>query len=244
MCQLLRDLAQAQLSHFFKAESRAGVKFVSESWRSRLAGAAGDLPCGRTRNRSRVPALAATLIEENPEASGRAPLRDLQRGRRDRIPTARRGVQRSASRTLTKGRSPRGRTWSLADRAEEVGAAAGILGARRHADGVLGRHEQSDGATAMSASSWRGGGAVIRCPTCWSSAGRSATGPRPTATTAPLCASGAGDRRMPDMDEAALRRGPELGVGGQAWVYRVHGQLEPRAYKKYKDPAKGRPRRA
>src|SRR5271169_3577561 len=93
----------------------------------------------------------------------------------------------------------------------------------------------------MSASSWRGGGVAIGCPTCWSSAGRSATGPRPTATTAPLCASGAGDRRMPDMDEAALQRGPELGAGGQAWVYRVYGQLEPRAYKKYKDPAKADP---
>jgi hypothetical protein len=46
---------------------------------------------------------------------------------------------------------------------------------------------------------------------------------------------------MPDMDEGALQRGPELGAGGQAWVYRVYGQLELRAYKKYKDPAKADP---
>jgi hypothetical protein len=46
---------------------------------------------------------------------------------------------------------------------------------------------------------------------------------------------------MPDMDETALQRGQELGAGGQAWVYRVHGQLEPRAYKKYKDPATASP---
>lgn len=46
---------------------------------------------------------------------------------------------------------------------------------------------------------------------------------------------------MPDMDEAVLQRGPELGVGGQAWVYRVHGQPEPRAYKKYKNPAQADP---
>jgi hypothetical protein len=46
---------------------------------------------------------------------------------------------------------------------------------------------------------------------------------------------------MPDMDETALQRGQELGAGGQAWVYRVHSQLEPRAYKKYKDPATASP---
>src|ERR1035438_5758780 len=93
----------------------------------------------------------------------------------------------------------------------------------------------------MSASSWRGGGAMTGCPACLSSAGRPATGPRPTATTAPPCASGTGDRRMPDMDEGALQRGPELGAGGQAWVYRVYGQLELRAYKNYKDPARAAP---
>jgi DNA-binding helix-hairpin-helix protein with protein kinase domain len=46
---------------------------------------------------------------------------------------------------------------------------------------------------------------------------------------------------MPDMDEGALQRGPELGAGGQAWVYRVYGQQEPLAYKKYKDPGKADP---
>jgi len=40
---------------------------------------------------------------------------------------------------------------------------------------------------------------------------------------------------MADIDETALPQGPELGTGGQAWVYRVHGQQEPRAYKKYKN---------
>lgn len=44
-----------------------------------------------------------------------------------------------------------------------------------------------------------------------------------------------------DIDEAALQRGDELGSGGQGWVYRVHGQMEPRAFKKYKDPRKTNP---
>lgn len=39
-----------------------------------------------------------------------------------------------------------------------------------------------------------------------------------------------------DIDEAALQRGDELGSGGQGWVYRVHGQPEPCAFKKYKNP--------
>jgi hypothetical protein len=39
-----------------------------------------------------------------------------------------------------------------------------------------------------------------------------------------------------DIDEAALQRGNELGSGGEGWVYRVHGQPEPTAFKKYKDP--------
>ena len=39
-----------------------------------------------------------------------------------------------------------------------------------------------------------------------------------------------------DIDEAALQRGVELGAGGEGWVYRVHGQPEPTAFKKYKDP--------
>jgi hypothetical protein len=44
-----------------------------------------------------------------------------------------------------------------------------------------------------------------------------------------------------DIDEAALQRGDELGSGGQGWVYRVHGQSEPRAFKKYKDPGRTDP---
>lgn len=39
-----------------------------------------------------------------------------------------------------------------------------------------------------------------------------------------------------DIDEAALQRGKELGSGGEGWVYRVHGEPEPTAFKKYKDP--------
>lgn len=39
-----------------------------------------------------------------------------------------------------------------------------------------------------------------------------------------------------DVDEAALQRGNELGSGGQGWVYRVHGQPGPTAFKKYKNP--------
>jgi DNA-binding helix-hairpin-helix protein with protein kinase domain len=46
---------------------------------------------------------------------------------------------------------------------------------------------------------------------------------------------------MPDMDDAAVQRGQELGVGGQAWVYRVNGQPGPRAYKKYKNPGPADP---
>lgn len=46
---------------------------------------------------------------------------------------------------------------------------------------------------------------------------------------------------MPDVDEGALQGGPELGAGGQGWVYRVPGQPEPTAYKKYKDPGRANP---
>jgi len=45
---------------------------------------------------------------------------------------------------------------------------------------------------------------------------------------------------VPDVDEGALQRGPELGAGGQGWVYRVLGQPDT-VYKKYKDPAKANP---
>ena len=44
-----------------------------------------------------------------------------------------------------------------------------------------------------------------------------------------------------DLDEAALQRGNELGAGAQGWVYRVHGQPEPSAFKKYKNPRKADP---
>lgn len=46
---------------------------------------------------------------------------------------------------------------------------------------------------------------------------------------------------MPDIDEATLNIGPELGSGGQGWVYRVHDQPEPRAFKKYKSPSRADP---
>jgi DNA-binding helix-hairpin-helix protein with protein kinase domain len=44
-----------------------------------------------------------------------------------------------------------------------------------------------------------------------------------------------------DIDEAALQRGVELGSGAQGWVYRVHGQPEPSAFKKYKNPRMAEP---
>ena len=44
-----------------------------------------------------------------------------------------------------------------------------------------------------------------------------------------------------DVDEAAFQQGNELGSGGQGWVYRVHGQSEPTAFKKYKNPRSADP---
>jgi serine/threonine protein phosphatase PrpC len=68
MCQLVRDLAQEQLSHFFKAEARTGIRFVWEFMADQLAKQLSDLALRQNMDPVTLSTtLAAALIEENPE---------------------------------------------------------------------------------------------------------------------------------------------------------------------------------
>ncbi len=128
MCQLLRDLAQEQLSHFFKAESRTGVKFVWGFMADQLAKQLSDLAMRQNMEPVTVSTtLAAALIEENPEHPAERRYVILNVG--DATAYLLRGGEfTECLADPHEGEIAESRTWTLPTSVGEVGTAAGILG--------------------------------------------------------------------------------------------------------------------
>jgi serine/threonine protein phosphatase PrpC len=128
MCQLVRDLAQDQLSHFFKAESKTGVKFVWEFMADQLAKQLNDLALRQNMDPVTVSTtLAAALIEENPQHAAERRYVILNVG--DATAYLLRGGEfRECLVDPHEGEITESRTWTLPTSVGEVGTATGTLG--------------------------------------------------------------------------------------------------------------------
>ncbi len=128
ICQLLRDLAQEQLSHFFKAEPGTDAKFVWGFVADQLAKQLSDLAVRQNMEPVTVSTtLAAALIEENPEHPAERRYVILNVG--DATAYLLRGGEfTECLADPHEGEITESRTWTLPTSAGEAGTAAGILG--------------------------------------------------------------------------------------------------------------------
>jgi serine/threonine protein phosphatase PrpC len=128
ICQLLRDLAQEHLSHFFKAQPGTDAKFVWGFVATQLAKQLSELAVRQNMEPVTVSTtLAAALIEENPEHPAERRYVILNVG--DATAYLLRGGEFTECLTDPhEGEITESRTWTLPTSAGEVGTAAGILG--------------------------------------------------------------------------------------------------------------------
>ena len=215
VCQLLRDLAQHQVSRFFRAEPGKGLEILWEYMAEQLSAQLSELAVRQNMEPVTLSTtLAAAFIEENPADPAERRYVILNVG--DATAFVLRGGEFTECLTDPhEGPVTESRTWTLPTGIGPVGTAAGVIGPRDMlmvcSDGMS--NPMRNGDVQEQLAQWWGGDRVPDLTGVRLAA--QLPGQDRTATTAPRCVSGAGEHDAARAGRGRHRRG-RLAAGKRA----------------------------